>query len=446
MRGIFRSLIVKILSSISRKMLKKHKPFIIAITGNIGKTTTKDCIYNLLSQKYGEKVRGAQKTENSEFGVNLTILGEKNAWNNPFGWLRVIIKGIFKYWFVKNYPEILVLEVGADKPGDIKYITSIIRPDVVVLTAFQKSPTHGEFFLNEEQHILEKKTLLDGIKRSGTVIYNMDDEVMSRMASEAAMEQDSIKLISYGTNELSNVQISSAENMYDQESVITGMTVSYKINLEETNFDFSTKFPSVLGASHSYSLSSAICIALISKFTQEEVIKFSNNVFNGEMISKSRMRLLKGINNSIILDDTYNSSPKAAENFIETGSKIVCKGKKIIVLGHMAELGKNTKFEHFNIGLLATRVADYIILSGRYNAHFLEGIRFGKFDLDRVYLMEDAGAVIKLIKKLDLVKESDLIMLKGSQSARLEKVVVSLLQNKKDKCLVCRQDLEWEKR
>jgi UDP-N-acetylmuramoyl-tripeptide--D-alanyl-D-alanine ligase len=446
MRAILRSLIVKILSSISRKMLKKHKPFIIAITGNIGKTSSKDCIYNMLSQKYGSLVRGAQKTENSEFGVNLTILGEKNAWNNPFGWIKIIIKSIFKYWFVSSYPEILVLEVGADKPGDIKYITSIFSPDVVVLTAFQKSPTHGEFFLNEEQHILEKKSLLDGIKRNGTVVYNMDDEIMSRIASEAAMEHENIKLISYGTNELSNVQISGSEYMYDEVSIITGMVVSCRIKFEEMDFVFSTKFPSVLGASHTYCLASAIGVALLNDFSQEEVIKFSNNVFGGEMISKSRMRLLKGINNSIILDDTYNSSPKAAENFIEAGSKVVCKGKKIIVLGHMAELGKNTKFEHFNIGLLATRVADYIILSGRYNAHFLEGIRFGKFDLDRVYMMEDAGQVIKLLKKLDLVKENDLIMLKGSQSARLEKVVVSLLQSKKDKNLVCRQDAEWEKR
>lgn len=442
MKNFIKNTIVGILSFESKRTLEKHKPKVIGITGNVGKTTTKDYVNNFLKFKYKNKVRASEKSQNSEWGVNLTILGEKNAWNNVFVWTKIIIKNYLKIYFNKVYPKILVLEVGADKPGDIKFITEIVRPNMVVLTAFQKSPTHGEFFLNIDQHILEKKYLVDAILPNGTIVYNCDDEVMSQIAQGKYAEDKNLKLFSFGFSETANVRIVESTNLYSDDAKILGTLAKFDVKILDKSFVLNLRILGVLGTAHLYSLASAICVGVLEGLSegdlQESVKEFD--------WTKSRMRILDGKNNAIIIDDSYNSSPLAAFNAIETVSKVLSKGKKIAILGHMAELGSKTKVEHFNIGMLASKVFDAIILSGRYNEYFLEGIRENKFDLNKVYLANDPKEVIELLNEKQIVKDWDLVLIKGSQSARLEKVVVDLLKNPEDKDSVCRQDVEWEKR
>lgn len=442
MKNFIRGLIVKILSFESKKTLKKYNPYIIAITGNIGKTTSKDYIKSLLSFKYGGLVRGSEKSQNSEFGVNLTILGEKNAWSNILKWTILILKNFFKLFITNKYPKTLVLEVGADKPGDIKFITNIITPDMVVLTAFQESPTHGEFFINTDQHILEKKYLVDALKNDGIVVYNIDDSTMTNLAHLKKEDAKNVKIYSFGKNENANVKFSDILNLYNDDAEIIGTKAKIKVSIDEQSYVLDLKLIGIVGVAHMYSLTSAICVSVLQGLTKEEIQEAIKNID----YAKSRMRILDGKNKLKIIDDTYNSSPMPAKNAIEAVKGILVKGKKIAVLGHMAELGKNTEEEHFNIGLLASGVFDMIILSGRYNEFFLEGIREEKFDLSKVYMAEGPQEVIELINNNKLVGENDLILLKGSQSARLEKVVVQLLINPHDRGHVCRQDKEWELR
>ncbi len=451
MKSFLKAKVVSILSFLSRKTLASHNPIIIAITGNIGKTTTKDYIYNFLSYKFGndeyEEVRASAKSENSEFGVNLTVLGESNAWSNGLAWAVIIIRNFLRLFvglFIeRSYPRILVVEVGADKPGDIRYITSIIKPDVVVLTAFQSSPTHGEFFLNIDQHINEKKVLVDSLKKDGVIIYNSDDAVMTAMAKEKMAKTPGVKIFSFGSAEGSNICIIENANMYSDDSEILGVKVRLGIKFGELNDEVEFKLLGVVGNAQAYSLAAALCVAVLNGFNKQDAMEISNTTLD---FSKSRMRILSGINSSKIIDDSYNSSPKAAENAIETVSKILNKGKKIAILGHMAELGKKTRDEHFNIGLLASKYFDSIILSGKYNDFFLEGIREGKFELSRVFLADNPEAVLQIIRDQGLINEQDLVLVKGSQSARLEKVVAGLLINPRDRQFVCRQDKEWKDR
>ena len=91
-------------------------------------------------------------------------------------WFKNIIIGLFPIIFKVDYPDWLVLEVGADRPGDIKKITKWLKPDIVVVTAFAKVPVHIEFFENRDQVIREKKYLVESLKREGLLIINGDDE------------------------------------------------------------------------------------------------------------------------------------------------------------------------------------------------------------------------------------------------------------------------------
>src|SRR3989338_10455299 len=118
MRDFLKNAIVAILTWEAKLVLRRHQPKIIAVTGSAGKTTTKDAVFVVLSQN-GKFVRKSEKSYNSELGVPLTILGLESGWGSPVRWLANIIKGFLAIVSREAYPDWLVLEVGADRPGDI---------------------------------------------------------------------------------------------------------------------------------------------------------------------------------------------------------------------------------------------------------------------------------------------------------------------------------------
>lgn len=430
MKEYFKKLIVAVLSFESKKVLEKFNPKIIGITGNIGKTTTKDYVYTVLKSKYGEDVLASKKSFNSEFGTTLTILNQENPWNNPFLWLKVITLGFLKTYLSKKYAEILVLEVGADKKGDIEHVTTFVKPDLVVLTAFQDKPTHGDFFKNLEEHVREKQYLVDALKDGGIVIYNNDDKILKNLVKS---EHNSF---SYGKRAGSSIEILGTHNFYE-ESKIAGIKVILKRGMEV----FEIVLEGVIGEAHSYSIAAAVLVGILENMEKSEIEKSFESVEQ----PKSRMRILQGVNNSTIIDDTYNASPDAVKNALHSLQNIETTGKKIVVLGHMAEL-KDAETAHIEIGNMASKVADVVILSGKYNNFYLRGLEENSFPLENVRFAQNPKEVLEIVSETNLIQENDIILLKGSQSARLEKVVVGILLDKKNRELVCRQDEEWNKR
>ncbi|MEK7156176.1 MAG: hypothetical protein AAB734_04845, partial [Patescibacteria group bacterium] len=152
MYAALRSLVVQILTWEAQLALRRFQPKIIAVTGSAGKTTTKDAIFCVLSD--GRFVRKSEKSYNSELGVPLTILGLESGWGSPWRWFVNVVLGAWVVvrpsWqflaksdlakmaqsdLAKVYPTWLVLEVGADRPGDIRKIAKWLRPDIAVITS-----------------------------------------------------------------------------------------------------------------------------------------------------------------------------------------------------------------------------------------------------------------------------------------------------------------------
>src|SRR3989339_898057 len=157
MRTIFRKTLIHILRIESRLVISKYKPKIIAITGSVGKTSTKDAVYAVLSGI--TYVRKSEKSYNSEIGLPLTILGVPNGWNNPLIWLKNILKGLWLLLMYHKYPKWLVLEVGVSHPDDMHCTASWLKTDVVIITAIGETPAHIEFF-NSRKHLIEEKSKL----------------------------------------------------------------------------------------------------------------------------------------------------------------------------------------------------------------------------------------------------------------------------------------------
>src|SRR3989339_1506577 len=120
-------LLQKILGILARLVLKKYKPRIVGITGSIGKTSAREAVVSILGTKF--HVRGSEKNYNNELGLPLTIVGANSGGKNPILWSWVFCKA-FRLLFTKcHYPEVLALEMGADRPGDIAYLTNIAPPE-----------------------------------------------------------------------------------------------------------------------------------------------------------------------------------------------------------------------------------------------------------------------------------------------------------------------------
>src|SRR3989344_4004758 len=120
MKKILRAVIVLLLTLEARLVLRKYRPQIVAVTGSVGKTSAKDAIYSVLSGSYF--IRKSEKSYNSDIGIPLAILGLKTGWGTMFIWGKNIIEGLALIFFPNHYPRTLVLEVGADRPDDIRRI------------------------------------------------------------------------------------------------------------------------------------------------------------------------------------------------------------------------------------------------------------------------------------------------------------------------------------
>jgi UDP-N-acetylmuramoyl-tripeptide--D-alanyl-D-alanine ligase len=209
MKSFLKKIVSNILIWESKRVIKKYKPKVVAVTGSVGKTVTKDAIYTLIS--HFEYTRKSEKSFNSELGVPLTVLGMPNAWSSFVGWVENIGEGLILPLRGEKYPNWLVLEVGVDRPGDIDKF-SWLKPDVVVFTRFPKTPVHVEYFESPEQVIEEKRKLKEYLKPEGALVVNLDD---ARMADEKVKEGQS--KISYGFSESATLRAFDYEVLYKNE-------------------------------------------------------------------------------------------------------------------------------------------------------------------------------------------------------------------------------------
>ena len=451
MKSFLKKFVALILKLESQLVLAKYKPKIIAITGSVGKTSTKDAIYAVFSPV--AYVRKSEKSYNSEIGLPLTILGIPNGWNNPLVWGKNILKGLWLWIAPHRYPEWLILEVGVGKPGDMHRTAAWLKTDVVIITAIGETPVHIEFFSSRKHLIEEKGELIGTLKPDGILVLNVDDEAVSEMKVKTKR-----KTITYGFREGADVLGSGIGIFYAVSGELGG--IIFRIDTEGNSLP--VVLEGVFGKNHVYASLSALALALVLKLNVLEAI----NALKNYDIPPGRMRLLKGINSSTIIDDTYNSSPSACRSALETLGEIKSNGRKIAVLGDMLELGKHTKEAHKNIGRIAKNESDILIVVGPRAKNIKEGAVEAGMELAKIFEFLDsreAGDFIKTFiqrgppappaSSLQRAgwdsggRAGDLVLVKGSQGMRMEKIVETILLDKENKNkLLVRQDREWQKK
>src|SRR3989338_4339339 len=420
LKKIFKKIITAILKLEAKLILARFKPKIIAISGTVGKTSAKEAVALVLGSEFD--VRKSEKSYNSEIGVPLTIIGAKTGWSSLKQWLLIIFKGIKVFLFSANYPKILILEMGVDRPKDMEKMVSLVKPYAAVITAVGTVPVHVQYFSGQEELINEKRKLVECLNDNNWAILNIDDKEVS-----AFRKNTKAKTITYGFSESADLAASNYK--------MDGDGIVFKGNIVPVRLD---KF---FGRHNVYIILAAIGAGLACGI---------NLIKSVEAVSEmkpllGRMNLLEGINNSVIFDDSYNSSPIAVEAAVEVLSEYPAK-RRIAVLGDMKELGEFSQSEHERIGEMLRAKGVWLLFTVGLEAKFIaEGARRSGFDAFKIFEFSGSAEAGEAVK--NIIQEGDLILVKGSQSARMEKVVEIIMAHPEDKDkLLVRQEEEWKKK
>lgn len=426
MHELFKNVVTTILTYEAKVLLRRKKPIIIGITGSVGKTTTKDAIYEVLKEK--RHVRKSEKSFNSNIGVALTVLGLQNAWNNPFLWLKNIFDGAVYAFFVRDYPEVLVLEMGVDRPGDMKTLTQFVRPDIVVLTRLPDTPVHVEFFASPEEVCDEKLVLVNALKPDGIFIYNNDDERVRQSAEEVRQQS-----FGYGRYSQTHFMATGDKILYDGGAP-SGMECTVSYLGEEAR----VRLRGVLGVQHAYNLAAAVAVGHQFDISLSEATEALDDMKS----PPGRMRLIPGWNKTLIIDDTYNSSPVAVEHALQSLNEIKVPKRKVAILGDMLELGQFSVREHERIGALVADTADVVITIGLRARKIASAALAHGLSEKNIFQYDKADRLVSEVRQL--IEESDVILVKGSQGTRAEKVVKALMADPdKASQLLVRHDEAW---
>lgn len=430
--GIIKKIIEWKLGLLARMVLKRYRPVIVGVTGSVGKTSTKEAIYAVLSSV--RRVRRNRKSYNNEFGVPLTIIGRESGFRNPFAWLGIFFTALaLLIWKRRDYPEVLVLEMGADKPGDIGRLTRVAPCTVGVVTAV--SPVHLEFYRSMDRLIAEKRKLVSHLPPEGMAVLCADDaEVL------AMREKVSSHVLTYGFTESADVRAtepSVSQGQPDPQQRQTAYGISFKMTYRGSTVP--VFLPSVLGKHQVLAGLAAAAVSISQKMNLHEIVVALRNFAS----PPGRMSLIPGIKYTNLIDDSYNSSPRAAVAALDTLAELSVPGRKIAALGDMAELGSETEPAHRQVGEHAAKVrVDILVTVGKKAETIAKAALAAGLPAERVRTFERSGEAGRFIQHE--LKQGDVVLIKGSQIVRMERITKELMAEPlRAGELLVRQGPEW---
>lgn len=425
----------------TKSIIKKYKPKVVAITGSVGKSSTKEALYSAFKNQ--ENIRKSYKNYNNEIGVPFTVIGINTLPGKSFlNWSLIFLKALKLLIFKdKNYPKILILELAVDRPGDMKYLTSIIKPDISIVTGVSSS--HLEFFKNLSHIKEEKEVLVKNTKKEGTVILNSDNPYALGMK-----ENSQSQVLTFGLKNQADFTAQEINFNYEKASEKEEFNIN---NLKGINFKLKYNgsvvpiyLQETINKSTIYAVLSALAVSQILNFNILETAQ----ALTDYQTPNGRMKLIEGIKHTVLIDDTYNSSPISSKVALETLKtiKLSVKHRKIVALGDMLELGRESKASHYEIGkILSPQFVKEIVLVGPKSWQIYQGAVDGGFKKENIYHFDDAETAGKFLQ--NKLEEHDVLLIKGSQGVRMEKITKELMaQPLEAKNLLVRQEASWQKK
>jgi len=389
------------LKYLAAKILQKYKPRIVAITGSTGKTSTKEAILTVLRSGNDPRVAGTKGNLNTEFGVTANIIDPEFVGTDAGVKVRLTFKDVWRLtWctyrlLVKHlpYPKILVLELAADRPGDIKYFMDFMQPEVGLITNI--GDVHLEFFGSKSELVEEKSLVIAHVQPKGLAILNQDD--------------DFSKLISRKTT-AKKVFISaeSPADWYASDIGFGGQGIHFVAIAGKRTVQIDLP---VFGYQFVYAALLALAVGDHFRLSPEVMAKRLSSY----KAPPRRFEIIK-LGTAIVIDDTYNANPTSVLAALRSLARVGVNRRKIAILGDMLELGSAHERGHRSVGEYAAKVVDQLWVVGEGGALIKEYAIKGGLPLGQARdFKEDAISTI--------LQDNSVVLVKGSQSVGMDKIV-----------------------
>lgn len=356
---------ISALKKITSNILKSFDGNVVGITGSNGKTTTTKIIANVLS-----KSSSTLNNYNNEIGMPLSIFNAKQNSKN------------------------LVIEMGAAKPGDIKYLSSILKPNIGVITNIGNS--HLEKLKNIKGVLKVKSELVSNIKNGGYLVVPNENKEHLKFWEKIIRGKE---LITFGTEKNADFYAINIKSSIKKQ----------EFNIISDKYNIDHKIKTSLSGVHNIK-------NILAAFAVSYLIENSPKLFNQrlEKNTQVRQKQQKWIRGSLLIDDTYNANPesvKKAIDFLSNSNK-----RKVFIMGDMLELGRYRKKMHADVGQYAKRKkVDVFLGFGELTKYAVSG--YGKNGL----FFNNENDLKKFIK--ENIKSGDIVLIKGSRGMKMERFI-----------------------
>lgn len=427
MKALFKAPVAWLLALLAQAILRKYRPLVVMVTGSVGKTSTKDAAAAVLAGRF--HLRASEKSYNSEFGVPLTIIGAKNPWENPTAWIRVFQEALALVLLPSHYPKLLVLEVGADRPGDLARILRFADPDAVIVTRLPEVPVHVEAYASPQAVREEEFAPAYALTPGEPLIISADDPHAVSMAARLPA-----KVFTFGFADGADVRLTGFT--FFEEGNTSGMEAALDIE----GATYTLRVPGALGRSQLYAPAAGIACALALGMSAGDALAAAASY----VPPAGRGRILRGKEGALLVDDSYNASPAAVEEALSALALVPGRSRRIAALGDMLELGRYSADEHARIGALVAQKVDVLVAVGSRSRAMRDAAVASGMPEERALWFANSREAAEALS--DMIAASDIVLVKGSQGIRMERVMEALLLNPEDRQHLVRQEREWRAR
>ena len=352
---------------------------VLAITGSVGKTTTKEMLAAILQRQF-RTVR-TEGNHNNNLGVPMSVMD------------------------IEEDTEIAVLELGMNHFGEMSYLTKIARPDMAIFTNI--GTMHIENLGSREGILRAKMEILEGMGSDGVVVMNGDEPLLWNLRDSMAF-----KHYYFGIDNVA-CDVRAAQIRSDNDGV--------RFTVLAFGQEFEVFVPAN-GQHTVYNALAAITAAMLSGATAESIAAGLASFEN----TGARQRIYEK-NGYTIIEDCYNAGPESMAAALEVLGERACEGRKFAILGDMLELGSLAMAEHYRVGRLAVGKADFILAFGVNATRVVTGAISGGMPSNRAMYYDDQDQLIHELRSL--ARPGDTLLFKGSRGMKMERVLNLFLQN-----------------
>jgi UDP-N-acetylmuramoyl-tripeptide--D-alanyl-D-alanine ligase len=360
------------LISIAALKRAKSKTKLIAVTGSCGKTTTKEMLYTILKDKFN-------------------VLKSQGNYNNKYGLALTLLK-------LKPEHQIVIAEMGMNHANEIRQLNETAQADMGIITCVH--PVHLAFFKNIERIAEAKWELIETLAENKSAVLNVDSREINRLIKK---HKPGVKIISFAIN--NDADYKATDIMIKNKSLYFKLNKRYNIKIK------------ALGSFNVYNALAAIAAARELKVPYKTIIQSLKSF----RLPSMRMQHIKfkGIN---FINDGYNANPKSVELALMSLCRMNAKSRRIAVLSDMKELGQNSREFHEGLGrLVAKQKIDMLITYGDESKWISESALKQGMKKKQVYHFKNAKKVAD--KLINLAKDNDVILLKGSRMMKTEEII-----------------------